>query len=283
MRSDDANANSEPFRLGHEAKAWKSGSSESSAASSVALSPIFTLDEDIGPLPPATPFPLLPPHLAGLRRTIWPGRSQIIKIHADLSLYVDGAHTLESLNNCATWFKEESAKEKINYESFDQNSVGKQFRRVLLFNLTGERDPAPLLEQLIDANFDLAIFCPNTTTTKSLAGNSADQTKKATDDGYNRTICLDNMRAWRQMQNDRNPDPSAHLPPSIYLESIRDSLNFLDVAHEEAIFSDGKEVTRPAWVNCGGHVQALCTGSLYLVGGILKLVDPDLDGTLLDE
>ena len=84
IRSNDGNANSQPFRLGHEAKAWRSVSSESSTTSSVALSPNFTLDENIGPLPPATPFPLLPPHLAGLRRTIWPGRSQIIKIHAGM-------------------------------------------------------------------------------------------------------------------------------------------------------------------------------------------------------
>jgi len=255
--------------------------SECSTASGMALSPCFSLDEDIGPLRPATPFPLLPPHLAGLRRTVWPGRSQVVKIHADMSLYIDGAHTVESLENCATWFKEEACKEKINYECIRENAQDKRFHRVLLFNLTGDRDPAPLLEQLIDTNFDFAIFCPNATTTASLTGNSADQTKKASDDSSSRKTCLTNLRAWREMQS--NSKPSSPTPPSIYLESIQDSLNFVDISRDDAIFSDGNEVTRPAWLTQGHHVQVLATGSLYLVGGILKLVDPDLDGTLLDE
>ena len=80
-----------------------------------------------------------------------------------------------------------------------------------------------------------------------------------------------------------NSKPSSPTPPSIYLESIQDSLNFVDITRADAIFSDGSEVTRPAWLTQGHHVQVLATGSLYLVGGILKLVDPDLDGTLLDE
>ena len=163
-----------------------------------------------------------------------------------MSLYIDGAHTVESLENCATWFKEEACKEKINYECIRENAQDKRFHRVLLFNLTGEcrlqrqsfqkesrggvcficwfrnsfydilaytlfpisylwpnvgdRDPAPLLEQLIDTNFDFAIFCPNATTTASLTGNSADQTKKASDDSSSRKTCLTNLRAWREMQ-----------------------------------------------------------------------------------
>ena len=58
----------------------------------------------------------------------------------------------------------------------------------------------PLLEQLVDVDFDMAIFCPNTTSTASVAGNSADQTKKAIDDPLNRRICLANMQAWRQLR-----------------------------------------------------------------------------------
>ena len=49
-----------------------------------------------------------------------------------MTLYLDGAHTTDSMLNCATWFKEESEKEKIYEESNAKN-----FNRVLLFNLTG--------------------------------------------------------------------------------------------------------------------------------------------------
>ena len=75
---------------------------------------------------------------------------------------------------------------------------------------------------------------------------------------------------------------SAVTDSSFYLESIGDSLHFLDCDFAEDIFSEGVKVTRPAWMRRGNHVQILATGSLYLVGGILSLVDPDLDGTLSD-
>ena len=78
-----------------------------------------------------------------------------------------------------------------------------------------------------------------------------------------------------------SPD-SAVTDSSFYLESIGDSLHFLDCDFAEDIFSEGVKVTRPAWMRRGNHVQILATGSLYLVGGILSLVDPDLDGTLSD-
>jgi hypothetical protein len=37
--------------------------------------------------------------------------------------------------------------------------------RVLVFNCTGERDPKALLLPLLDCEFQLVIFCPNSVTT----------------------------------------------------------------------------------------------------------------------
>ena len=80
----DANGNTLPFQSGDVERVWQSLGSESSTASGVdlAMSPCFSLDENVGAIPPAAPFPLHPPHLAGLRRTCWPGRSQLIKMHS---------------------------------------------------------------------------------------------------------------------------------------------------------------------------------------------------------
>ena len=42
----------------------------------------------------------------GLVSTKWPGRCQTVKDprRADFTWYLDGAHTLESLECCASWF-----------------------------------------------------------------------------------------------------------------------------------------------------------------------------------
>ena len=50
-----------------------------------------------------------------------------------MSLYLDGAHTVDSIQNCASWFKEEAFKEKV----YEEGANDKDFKRVLLFNLTG--------------------------------------------------------------------------------------------------------------------------------------------------
>lgn len=280
-KKGDGNENTMPFQSGDGRRMWQSLGSGSSTASGadISMSPCFSLDENVAAIPPAAPFPLHPPHLAGLRRTCWPGRSQLIKMHHEMSLYLDGAHTVDSIQNCASWFKEESFKEKV----YEEGSSGKDFNRVLLFNLTGARDPVPLLELLVDIDFDLAIFCPNSTTSASVATNSADQTKKSVDDSWNRKTCMENMEAWQRVSRDRRTDVTDEMPKFIYLESIRDSLDFLNVNHPERIFCEGEEVQRPSWLVPGNHVQILGTGSLYLVGGILKLVDPDLDGMLLND
>ena len=37
-------------------------------------------------------------------------------LSAEMTLYLDGAHTVDSIQNCASWFKEESFKEKVYNE-----------------------------------------------------------------------------------------------------------------------------------------------------------------------
>ena len=57
----------------------------------------------------------------------------------------------------------------------------------------------------------------------------------------------------------------------------------MDVHHDDPVYSEGMQVSRPSWLKPGIHAQVLATGSLYLVGGILKLIDPDLNGMLLND
>ena len=72
-------------------------------------------------------------YLHGLATTSWPGRGQVIHCNAlnkeitdgdheigRLDFYLDGAHTVESLEACADWFYAATTKGKL----MDDNNVG---------------------------------------------------------------------------------------------------------------------------------------------------------------
>ena len=102
----------------------------------------------------------------------WPGRCQVIragseglpanKLPPNVALFVDGAHTRESVVACAEWFADESAK--LNAAASSKSQVV----NFLLFNCGHERNPFELLEPLIRLGFASAhpvqfqrvLFCP---------------------------------------------------------------------------------------------------------------------------
>ena len=63
-------------------------------------------------------------------------------------IFIDCAHTLESIQLCADWFCQEVK--------------GSSRERFLLFNLTGNRNPEPLLKILHEGDFTEALFSDNT-------------------------------------------------------------------------------------------------------------------------
>lgn len=111
----------------------------------------------------------------GLTEARWPGRCQTVRskdIEASPVWFLDGAHTIESLESCAAWFVRASMKEKHS----------KPIRRSLIFNTTHDRKSEELLSGMmkaveielgllegsngaVDAEgfFESAIFCTNTT------------------------------------------------------------------------------------------------------------------------
>lgn len=75
----------------------------------------------------------------------WPGRTQILKTSVG-NFFLDGAHTIESIINCVSWFKRAS-----------QGSSDK----FLIFNTSGKRNSLELLKLLKPLNFDKVYFAPN--------------------------------------------------------------------------------------------------------------------------
>lgn len=75
----------------------------------------------------------------------WPGRTQILKTSI-ADFFLDGAHTVESIVHCISWFRKTSRRSSSKF---------------LIFNTTGDRDSLKLLKLLVPLDFDRTYFTPN--------------------------------------------------------------------------------------------------------------------------
>ncbi|XP_031810552.1 folylpolyglutamate synthase, mitochondrial isoform X3 [Sarcophilus harrisii] len=235
----------------------------------------------------------------GLWHTEWLGRTQVLRRGA-LTWYLDGAHTTSSIQAGIKWFR----RAVLNQEK----SINGPEVRVLLFNATGERDTAALLKLLQSCQFDYAVFCPNLTE-MSPVGNADQQNFTVTLD-HMLTRCLENQKQWNQLAEEKAgqdpwlaqaPEPSTgplHGPLLLVPPAPRplntNSLVFSCISHALQWISQGRDPHfRPSSSPRGLHshpvassgavllkeassIQVLVTGSLHLVGGVLKLLDPTL-------
>ncbi|XP_049543840.1 folylpolyglutamate synthase, mitochondrial-like isoform X2 [Anopheles darlingi] len=95
----------------------------------------------------------------GIDNCFWPGRLQVLEYAAHRTLFLDGAHTADSIKVCAGWFK---------------NNSHSNFKKLLLFNSTGDRDGFKMLSALTHSvNFDGACFTPNVAFSASCSHNDS--------------------------------------------------------------------------------------------------------------
>lgn len=172
--------------------------------------------------------------IAGLEQASWPGRCQTIDNGA-VTWHLDGAHTNESLDEAAKWFKTVFNKDKTT---------------VLLFNQQ-KRDANALVgtlyESLADSGikFDHVIFSNNVTWKQ---GYNAELASMATSKEE-----VDNLvvqKALSEAWHDLDPNSQRHV-----YGSIQEAQQFIE--------------------SIPGPVQVLVTGSLHLVGGLLAVMDGD--------
>ncbi|XP_060543002.1 folylpolyglutamate synthase, mitochondrial isoform X1 [Pantherophis guttatus] len=242
------------------------------------------------------------PMVQGLQAAVWLGRNQVLH-HGPVTWYIDGAHTTSSMQACIRWFRQAALNE-------DKPTDGSEVR-VLLFNVTGDRDTAALLKLLLPCHFDYAVFCPNYTEV-STAGNADQQNFNVTLENV-LTRCLQNQNHWNRLMEAKltqDPwfpvlpevggwlkQPLHHSPPIFAASSTRplnsNSLVFPCISHALQWITQGRDPNLPALVPQGLHphpvassgavllkeavaIRVLVTGSLHLVGGVLKLLDPNL-------
>lgn len=186
----------------------------------------------------------------GLANARWDGRCQIIKDKPNfenITWYIDGAHTLESVQVAGDWFKTEIQSKK--------------HPKVLLFNQQNRENANELLTRLHEIMrdskvvFDHVIFTTNITWAD---GNynpdlvSMNSSKELVD---KMVIQKGLAETWHNLEKQTNTTSRKHIFPD-----IETSLNFIkSLTHESP------------------QLDVFVCGSLHLVGGFLVVLDNEKD------
>jgi folylpolyglutamate synthase len=192
-------------------------------------------------------------------------------------LYLDGAHTEESVEACAHWFADVCSAPPLSGAQTKNEHV--EERRVLVFNCNQNRSAAKLLTKLTAittarlagqrerdlAPFDAAIF----STFVTHAGGPDGRTEaRATDSVSERTKWQHaNAQIWRSLAKEQqHSDKNASLRDvaTTVVDTIPAALDA--VAHLRDCWRQQAETSTQL------RVRVLVTGSLYLVGGVLEVL-----------
>lgn len=216
------------------------------------------IPEDITTAPLPTPF------VAGLEQVQWPGRCET-RHERNITWYIDGGHTLESIEVAAKWFASQIQSSPINKPISNKDSKPKH-KTILIFNQQ-TRDAAALARALhrtlaaaLDDSkpFTHAIFCSNVTFKDqgfkpdlvSVNTNSVDVQALSVQRGL--------ASVWREIDE---------LAEVSVVGSIEEAVGVVrGLAGEERVggVEDGRE---------GTDVRVLVTGSVHLVGGFLEVLE----------
>ncbi|XP_071712027.1 folylpolyglutamate synthase-like [Rutidosis leptorrhynchoides] len=244
------------------------------------------------------------PHefIKGLTTAALQGRAQIIpdpsvnsESLGDLVFYLDGAHSPESMEVCAKWFSV-TVKADDSYlrnqqldNSRNSNEVApvnhgetasKDSAQILLFNCMSVRDPQLLLPQLMKTcsghgiNFNKALFVPNMSlVTKVGSGSSF---PAATDSVVDTSWQITLQRVWENIilgekGNTHNNGELVSIESKEYSE-----MSVVKSCENSVVFASLplaiKWLRDTAKQNRSVRLQVLVTGSLHLVGDVIKLL-----------
>ncbi|XP_041998981.1 folylpolyglutamate synthase-like isoform X1 [Salvia splendens] len=231
--------------------------------------------------------------LRGLQTARLSGRAEIVRdstlsssamaseaenTSGDLVFYLDGAHSPESIEACARWFSS-AVKGKTSKEVWGNGDVkGKISKKILLFNCMDVRDPQSLLPILVDTcassgtHFAKAIFVPGISSyTKVTSASSIPSGIPPKDLSWQFNL----QRVWENIIHGKdavNKNLEARIPDSVPPRRFLDN----DAAGCSAVVSSLPMTIN--WlrdcvkINPSLRIQVLVTGSLHLVGDVLKLL-----------
>jgi folylpolyglutamate synthase len=216
--------------------------------------------------PDITTFPLNDKFKQGLKSVSWAGRCETRHENC-ITWYIDGGHTLESIELVGKWFAEHVIASSSSNNTTEQKP---QRKRVLIFNQQ-TRDANALARALHttlsqDLNnerpFTHTIFCTNTTFKET--GFRPDLVSVNTNVENLRELSVQRKlaRTWEEI------DTAAEVRVVGSIEEAVDIARDLARQERDDIGQGGKEGR--------GKVMVLVTGSLHLVGGLLEVLESEL-------
>ena len=219
----------------------------------------------------ATPLTLPQSFIDGLSNCKWNGRAQTLKFK-NITFYLDGAHTKESISYASEWFNEEAAKE--------EKSLNKPCSKILCFNLTNDRNACELLLPLLNCKFTSAIFTPNVATLVSTGFNDQSNLRYTKND---QMLQLYTYRDdWIKLCSSQNAKKSKIF--TSVLPSIAEAICLLSKNQEIELYEYASSLVESCNESNNlsdefsfNHLQVLVTGSLHLVGGYLRILKPDIN------
>lgn len=188
-------------------------------------------------------------YVQGLATVRWPGRGDIFtdSDSDNLTYFIDGAHTPESVASCASWFATASVS---------RETPGTE--RIIIFNCMEERDPASLLEpfqaKLLEHKIwpKEIIFSPTMSSYSKL-----NQNEGSVDTTWQNNL----LGTWKYLLQNRE---MAH--GHFFMSEPRNacvSPTLIDTLNRVKAKSKGLPSRK---------LHVLVTGSLYLVGDVLQLL-----------
>lgn len=223
--------------------------------------------------------------VTGLEQCRWPGRAQVIRYQPstggetgstgdgdELWLYLDGAHTEESVEACAHWFAGVCSTAGDAHEHVEE-------RRVLVFNCNQNRSAAKLLAKLTTitaanrsggqlpaqgAPFDAAVFSTFVTRPGGPDGRSSSAGPVEERTKWQRA----NAQVYRSLAKQHSSldgDCGSDLLTAVVVDSIPAALDAVTHQHDQWRHQAAPCETRV-------RTRVLVTGSLYLVGGVLEVL-----------
>ncbi|KAI3777992.1 hypothetical protein L2E82_06931 [Cichorium intybus] len=201
--------------------------------------------------------------IKGLTTANLQGRAQIIpdiQNPSDLLFYLDGAHSPESMEVCANWF---------SIAVKEDNSL-KESSQILLFNCMSVRDPQILFPRLLDTctshgvKFKKAIFVPNMSVYNKVGTSSSSMSP--TDFHVDNSWQLSLQRVWENIVcGERGNCENGEVVKDHDGNSVRRCENSM-------VFSSLPLAIKWLREDKSVRIQVLVTGSLHLVGDVMKLV-----------
>ncbi|KAF2318906.1 hypothetical protein GH714_011582 [Hevea brasiliensis] len=238
--------------------------------------------------------------IKGLTTACLQGRAQIVPdryINTEsngLVFYLDGAHSPESMEVCARWFsltiKDDNEQNTLNcpsqnnYQSmhecvdkYHDRRSGKNFMQILLFNCMAVRDPQLLLPRLMKTcashgvYFKKALFVPNVSVYYKVGSHALPPTDPHVDLLWQFAL----QRLWENLvQGDKGRE--ANDTDAVFEEVKDDTGSSVRTCANSAVFPSLplaiKWLRDSVYQNRSARVQVLVTGSLHLVGDVLRLV-----------